>query len=298
MAHIPVLLKEIIDNLDIQKGDVVLDGTINAGGHSSVFCEHLGDNGHLIGIDQDSNALERARKNLRDCKCTVTLRQKNFRNLDKVLDEIGVEKIDKALFDLGLSSDQLESSGRGFSFMKDEPLLMTFNPDPKEDDITAREIVNNWDEENIADIIYGYGEERFARRIAKGIVESRKKHPIETTTELVEVIKESVPVWYRTGRKTHFATKTFQALRTTTNDEILSAREGIEKALARLNKGGRIAVITFHSIEDRMVKALFREKKSEGLCEIITKKPIPPSEEEIKENPRARSAKLRVVEKL
>jgi len=298
MAHIPVLLKEIIENLDIKESDVVLDGTINGGGHSVAFCEKLGKDGTLIGIDQDTEALTRARERLSGCKCVVSLRQENFRNLDKVLDELEIEKIDKALFDLGMSSDQLESSGRGFSFMKDEPLLMTFNPNPKETEVTAKEIINNWEEENIADVIYGYGDERFARRIARGIVEARKKNEIETTTELVEIIKKSVPAPYRIGRKTHFATKTFQALRTVTNDEIRSAREGVEKALDRLNKEGKIAVITFHSIEDRMVKFLFKEKQTEGVCKILTKKPIVPGDEEVKQNPRSRSAKLRIVEKL
>ncbi len=298
MAHIPVLLKEIIENLDIKESDVVLDGTINGGGHSEAFCEKLGKDGILVGIDQDTEALTRASERLSGYKCVISLRQENFRNLDKVLDELEIEKIDKALFDLGMSSDQLESSGRGFSFMKDEPLLMTFNPNPKEADITAKEIINNWNEENIADVIYGYGDERFARRIAKGIVEARKENEIKTTTDLVEIVKKSVPVPYRIGRRTHFATKTFQALRTVTNDEIRSAREGVEKALNRLNKGGRVAVITFHSIEDRMVKLFFREKKVEGVCKILTKKPIVPGDEEVKQNPRARSAKLRIVEKL
>jgi len=298
MAHVPVLLKEIIEHLDIKESDIVLDGTINGGGHSEVFCKKLGKEGLLIGIDQDTTALARARERLSGCVCTISLRQENFRNLDKVLLELGVEKIDKALFDLGLSSDQLEASGRGFSFLRDEPLLMTFNPDPKETDITAKEIVNSWEEESIADIIYGYGEERFARRIARRIVEARKENPIETTTDLVEIIEKSIPARFRIGRKTHCATKTFQALRTAVNDEIRSAREGIEKAIEHLNKGGRVAVITFHSIEDRMVKMLFKEKEAEEICIILTKKPITPSEEEVKNNPRARSAKLRIVEKI
>jgi 16S rRNA (cytosine1402-N4)-methyltransferase len=297
MAHVPVLLKEIIEHLDIKESDIVLDGTINGGGHSEVFCKQLGKDGHLIGIDRDSTALARAKDRLSECVCTISLKQENFRNLDKVLDALGLEKIDKALFDLGLSSDQLETSGRGFSFLRDEPLLMTFNPNPKEEDITAREIVNSWDEENIADIIYGYGEERFARRIAKGIVEVRKENPIETTTDLVEIIEKSIPPRFRIGRKTHPATKTFQALRTAVNDEIVSGKEGIEKAIERLNKGGKVAVITFHSIEDRMVKVLFKEKQKEGIGIILTKKPITPSDEEVKNNPRARSAKLRIIEK-
>jgi len=298
MAHTSVLLKEIIENLVIKESDTVLDGTINGGGHSEAFCKDLGKKGLLIGIDQDKDALVVARKRLIGCTAKLALRQENFRNLDKVLDDIGVDKIDKALFDLGMSSTQLEESGRGFSFQKNEPLLMTFNPDPKEEDITAHEILNDWEEENIADIIYGYGEERFSRRIAHGIVESRKDHVIEKTTELVEIIKNSVPLWYRTGRKTHFATKTFQALRIAVNDEIRSAQDGISKAIDRLNIGGRVAVISFHSVEDRMVKMLFREKKEKKICAIITKKPITPNEEEVSQNPRARSAKLRICERI
>ena len=298
MAHVPVLLKEITEHLDIKEPDVVLDGTINGGGHSEIFCKKLGKKGVLVGIDNDSNALARAKKRLSESNCKIFLKQENFRNLDNVLDGLDIKKIDKALFDLGLSSDQLEASGRGFSFLRDEPLLMTFNPNPKETDLTAKEIVNTWEEENIADIIYGYGEERFARRIAKKIVEARKENPIETTKDLVEIIEKSIPARFRIGRKTHCATKTFQALRTAVNDEIRSAREGIEKAIERLNKGGRVAVITFHSIEDRMVKILFKEKQAEGVCTILTKKPMTPSEEETRANPRARSAKLRIIEKL
>jgi 16S rRNA (cytosine1402-N4)-methyltransferase len=295
--HKPVLLKETIENLNIREDDIVLDGTINGGGHSTVICEKLGENGMVVGIDQDSDALERARKRLQKCKCKIALRMENFRNLDKVLKEIGVERIDKALFDLGLSSDQLEESGRGFSFQKDEPLIMTFNPDPKETDITAHEIVNKWKEESIADIIYGYGEEKFARKIAKGIVLAREENPIEKTVDLVKIIRNSVPGWYK-RKKTNCATKTFQALRIAVNDEMLSTKEGVEKAIEYLNPGGRIAVISFHSIEDRLIKILFKEKQKKGVCAIITKKPIQPSKEELKENPRARSAKLRVCEKL
>lgn len=297
MAHVPVLLNEIIENLNIKESDIVLDGTINGGGHSEVFCKQLGKDGLLIGIDRDSEALERARKRFLELNCSIFLWEGNFKNLDIAISSSCVKKIDKSLFDLGLSSNQLELSGRGFSFLRDEPLIMTFSPNPKEGDITARDIVNDWEEENIADIIYGYGEERFSRRIARGIVEARKEKPIETTAELVEIIEKNIPAQYK-RRKTHCATKTFQALRTAVNDEIQSAKQGIEKALKYTNKGGRVAVITFHSIEDRMVKNLFKEQKEKGVCKILTKKPIVPGYEEIKNNPRSRSAKLRIVERL
>ncbi len=296
MTHIPVLLKETIEGLNIKENDIVLDGTINGGGHSFEICKKLSSKGMLIGIDQDTNALAKARERLHRCECQIFLKQENFRNLDVVIKEIGVEKIDKALFDLGLSSNQLEDSGRGFSFLKDEPLVMTFNPNPEDTDITAWEIVNKWEEENIADVIYGYGDEKFSRRIASNIIKRREESPINTTFELVDVIKGSVPGWYRRG-KTHPATKTFQALRTAVNDEIRSTKDGIEKAVKHLNKGGRIAVITFHSKEDRLIKMFFKEKQKEGDCIVITKKPIAPTEEEVKDNPRCRSAKLRILEK-
>jgi len=252
--------------------------------------------GTIVGIDQDSGALAKAEERLGVCPGTVHLAQSNFRNLDTVLEDLGLSHIDKALFDLGLSSDQLAATGRGFSFQSDEPLLMTFNPHPGVNDLTAREILNTWAEENIADIIYGYGDEQFSRRIAKAIVEARKIEPIKTTFQLVEIIEKSVPFFYR-KRKTHCATKTFQALRTTVNDEIESAKEGIEKAFSYL-RGGRIAVISFHSIEDRSVKNIFKEKKAEGVGKLVTRRIVTPSSEELKENPRARSAKLRIIEKI
>jgi 16S rRNA (cytosine1402-N4)-methyltransferase len=194
------------------------------------------------------------------------------------------------MLDLGLSSDQFETSGRGFTFQKDEPLLMTFKKNPTEHDLTADEIVNTWDEANIADIIYGYGDERYSRRIAKSIVESR---PIKTTFELVEAVKLGTPSAYHRGR-INPATKTFQALRITVNDEINTLKEGLRKGFEALNPGGRMAVISFHSIEDRVTKRFFKEVGGN----ILTKKPIVPSDEEKIRNPRSRSAKLRIIEKL
>jgi 16S rRNA (cytosine1402-N4)-methyltransferase len=208
------------------------------------------------------------------------------------------------MLDLGLSSDQFETSGRGFSFQKNEPLLMTFKENLGPEDLTAKQIVNTWDEENIADIIYGYGEERYSRKIAKGIVGARAVKPIETTFDLVEIIKNSTPSRYAHG-KIHPATRTFQALRITVNDEINALKEGLEKGWERLAPGGRMAVISFHSIEDRIVKHFYKSKEwmekadgtSERTANIITKKPITASHQEISENPRSRSAKLRIIEK-
>jgi 16S rRNA (cytosine1402-N4)-methyltransferase len=285
LIHTTVLLHESIDGLNIRAGSVYLDGTLGSGGHAEYA---LSKGANIIGLDQDVEAIERSKKRLTG----GTFIQENYRNLDIALDSINIEKIDAFMLDLGLSSDQFETSGRGFTFQKDEPLLMTFKKNPTEEDLTAKEIVNTWDEENIADIIYGYGDERYARRIAKAIVESR---PIETTFELVEAVKLGTPSAYHRGR-IHPATKTFQALRITVNNEINTLKEGLKKGFERLSKGGRMAVISFHSIEDRVTKRFFKEKQEEA--NILTKKPIVPSDEEKVRNPRSRSAKLRIIEKL
>ena len=296
MTHISVLSREIIEGLQIHNDDTVLDGTINGGGHSELITQILGGQGILIGIDIDSDALSFARERLAGAKARVLLKEGNFRNLDTYLKEEGIKSVDRFLFDLGMSSRQLDSGRRGFSFRYDEPLMMTFKNDPTEGDLTAEEIVNAWEEESIADILYGYGDERYSKRIAKSIVEARKRKPIKTTGELVEIIEESVPSRYKVG-KIHPATKTFQALRTTANDEIESTKEGLRKAVEVLSVGGRIAVLTFHSIEDRAVKRTFREFELEGIGKRVTKKPIVPERDEVKTNPRARSAKLRIFEK-
>lgn len=298
-VHKTVLLHETIDGLALKEGAVVVDATINGGGHSEEIAKRFGRKVKIIGIDLDADALRRAeaRLNVIGHAAHFSLHQSSFRNLDRVLVEAEIPKINGILFDLGLSSNQFEDSKRGFSFQKDEPLLMTFKKDPTPEDLTAYEIINKWDETNIADIIYGYGEERYARRIAKQIVDARAIKPIETTTELVEVIRKGVPSAYAHG-KTHFATKTFQALRITVNDEIQSLREGLSKGFAALESGGRMSVISFHSTEDRIVKVFCKEKAAEGTAKIITKKPITPSEAEVTENRRSRSAKLRVLEKI
>ncbi len=297
MTHTSVLLQESIDGLIITKGDVFLDCTINGGGHSEEVAKRFGQDVQIIGIDMDESALQRATKRLEAQSAKFILAQDNFRNLDTVLEKNGIKQANKILYDLGLSSNQFEDSGRGFSFQKDEPLLMTFKEKLTENDLTVKEILNTWDEENIADVIYGYGEETFSRRIAKGIVEARAVKPIETTGELVEIIKESTPTLYH-KRKTHFATKTFQALRITVNDEIRALREGLEKGYSALAPKGRMAVISFHSIEDRIVKHFFKSKEKESGALLITKKPIVPSREEVKQNPRSRSSKLRILEKI
>lgn len=293
MIHETVLLHESIEGLAIKKGDVYLDGTLGSAGHALLACQ---SGARVVGIDQDEDALIRATSRLQDT-CEASLVRNSYRNLDIVLDELHIEKVHALLLDLGLSSDQFETSGRGFTFRKDEPLLMTFKKVTTPEDLTAQEIVNNWDESNIADIIFGYGEERYARRIAKKIVEARAKKPIETTFELVDIIKKATPWSYHFG-KIHPATRTFQALRITVNDEIGALKDGLVKGFDRLESKGRMAIISFHSIEDRIVKHFFKQKSDEGVAVLITKKPIVPSDEEVKRNPRSRSAKLRIIEKV
>lgn len=295
--HIPVLLHEVIAELDLKPDDVYLDGTINGGGHASAVAERLGEGGTIVGLDLDRTALERAKKRLAGAKARVILKELSFRNLDIALAETGIGAADKILFDLGLSSHQFEESGRGFSFQKDEPLLMTFKDMPGTSDLTATAIVNRWDEENIAQIVESYGEERFAKRIAHSIVLARAKHPLRTTKELIAAIEEALPAGYR-FRKIHPATKTFQALRITVNDELGALAQGLEKGFQHLAVQGRMAVISFHSLEDRLVKQYFRKLSDEGMVKRITKKPIAPSEREVADNHRSRSAKLRIIEKI
>lgn len=284
-VHKTVLLKETIDGLNLSEKSVVVDCTFGGGGHSREVLKRF-PKARVIALDQDKSVWQGNDKR-------IFFHNKNFRELDEVLKD---EKIDAIIFDLGLSSDQLENSGRGFSFLRDEPLLMTMKTTPGEEDLTAEEIVNTWEEKNLADIIYGYGEERWSRRIARGIVEARMKAKIQTTTELVKIISESVPAVYRRGR-IHFATRTFQALRIAVNDELRSLETGLAKGFDALKTGGRMSVITFHSLEDRIVKRFYKMLEKEGKAILINKKPILESEKELIKNPRGRSAKLRILEK-
>lgn len=293
-GHQTVLLHEAIQELEISPDDIVVDATLGAAGHAKRIAEKLGPKGTLIGIDADSAAVERAKKALEHFNTTrIRLIEGNFRNLEALLHTEGINTIDKAIFDLGWSGYQL-AAGRGFSFQSDEPLLMTYSESVAP--FTARDVVNSWSEEDIANVLYGWGEERYARRIARKILEARKTRSIETSAQLAALVKDAVPRFYRIG-KLHPATKTFQALRIAVNDEIGALREGISAAWKMLSPRGRIAVITFHSIEDREVKRLFREWAAEGSGTRITKKPIVPANEELRLNPRARSAKLRVIER-
>lgn len=297
MTHTSVLLQESIESLSLKEGMTVVDGTFGAGGHSRRIAERIGKKGQLIAFDADKGVFSEEKRKALESLTRFTPVAENFRTINEALPRLGISTIDAALFDLGLSSTQLEVSGRGFSFQRDEPLLMTFVEKPKEGETTAAEIVNHWSEESIATILKGFGEERFAGRIARGIVETRKKSPIMSTFDLVEIIRSYTPVRFQKG-KTHFATQTFQALRMAVNDELGVIRAGIEGALAHMTTGGRIAVISFHSVEDRTVKQLFRRLADEGTVLLVTKKPVAPTESEIKANPRSRSAKLRVIEKI
>ena len=296
--HVPVLLHESLEALLLQKNDVVVDATLGGGGHAKAIAELLDPSGTLIGIDADEAAVERTYQALSYTQSTpkTHLIVANFRALSDVLRNLKVEHITKALFDLGWSSYQLRA-GRGFSFLTDEPLLMTYAADITPQTLTAKQIVNAWEEHNIADVIYGWGEERYSRRIAKAIVEARRKKPIQTARELSEIITRAVPKAYAHG-KLHPATRTFQALRIAVNDELGALREGLAAAWNALSSGGRLAVITFHSIEDREVKHLMRAWKNDGAGTLVTRSPIRASRDEIRENPRARSAKLRVIEKI
>lgn len=286
--HEPVLLHEVIDGLDIKDGDVVLDMTLGAGGHSRAILES-GKDIHLVGIDQDDEAIAIAEKTLKQWKDKVTILKGNFRDAQIRLAGIGVSKVNKILFDLGVSSMQLDSAERGFSFRADAPLSMTMSDQAK---FSARDIVNGWDEKDIANVIFAYGEERKSRAIAKAIVAAREKKPIETTYELADIVNGAVGK--KPWMKTNPATKTFQALRIAVNDELGALKDGLVAAEHLVLPGGRIAVISFHSLEDRIVKNFMKEKKMNG-SELIFKKPITASEEEENRNPRSRSAKLRII---
>jgi 16S rRNA (cytosine1402-N4)-methyltransferase len=297
MAHIPVLLEESLEALSLKKGGTYVDCTVNRGGHSLRIAEAIGASGTLVCIDLDQEALAEAREKLGKLKDIPTLHfvHSNFRHLRQILDGLGIKEVDGVLADLGISSQELDDSGRGFTFQKDEPLRMTFDAQPTEEMVTAHDIVNSWSETTIADVLYGFADETFSRRIARRIVEAREQGEIKTTKELVDIIASAVPAAYR-HKKTHFATKTFQALRMAVNDELGSIHDLIESLPSVLAKGSRAAIITFHSTEDRIVK---RELRSHAdTLSFISKKAIVSKEEELQANPRARSAQLRIVERI
>ncbi|SNS24640.1 16S rRNA (cytosine1402-N4)-methyltransferase [Anaerovirgula multivorans] len=307
--HISVLLEECIENLNIKSDGVYVDGTLGGAGHSKRIAERLSSNGLLIGIDQDTNAIKAATEKLKDSQCQIQLAHNNFRNLEEVLNDLGIDKIDGLLLDLGVSSHQLDEAERGFSYMQDAELDMRMDIRRS---LTAKNVVNDYSKEALTKIFWEYGEEKWAKRIAEFIVEHRKVQEINTTYELVEIIKKAIPKAVR-REGAHPAKRTFQAIRIEVNEELEIIGETIKTATKYLNHGGRICIITFHSLEDRIVKNTFKELNNPCKCppqfpicqcgnekqlKIITRKPILPTKEELEANHRSRSAKLRVAQKV
>ncbi len=306
--HRPVLLDECIDALAIKPDGIYLDGTLGRAGHSREIAKRL-TTGRLICVDRDDAALEAAQTRLADWMDRVTLVHSNFCEIHSILNNLGLEGIDGMLFDLGVSSPQLDDGSRGFSYMADAPLDMRMD---RSEGLTAADVVNTWSRDEIRRILSQYGEERYAPQIANAIERRRAEKPIETTLELVDIIKSAMPA-KALKEKQHPAKRSFQGIRIAVNDELSSVDKMIQAAVPRLNKGGRLAVITFHSLEDRIVKTGMAAFAKGCTCpsdfpvcvcgktpdvKLVSRKPILPSEQEINENPRARSAKLRVAEKL
>ena len=305
--HISVLLEESISSLNLKENSIIVDCTLGYGGHSSNILARI-KKGFLFAFDQDSEAIRHSTDRLNAIGTNFTIIKSNFVNLKEKLKEQGVDKVDGVLFDLGVSSPQLDEKERGFSYHEDARLDMRMD---KDNPLSAYEVVNNYSKEQLANIFYKYGEDKFSNNIAKKIVEYRQNKKIETTLELVEIIKTAVPMKFRIDK--HPARQIFQAIRIEVNNELGVIEPAINQALDLLNVGGRVAVITFHSLEDRLVKNIFKEKcaidpKLKGMpnipaeylpdFELVVNKAINPSEEEIKNNPRARSAKLRVIERI
>ena len=306
--HVSVLLQECLDGLNIRPDGIYVDGTLGGAGHSSRIAERL-TTGRLIGIDRDPVALAAAGERLKPWKDRVTLVHSNFCEIKQVLSDLQIPGVDGILLDLGVSSPQLDDGQRGFSYMADAPLDMRMNG---EDALTAREVVNTWPQEELKRILYTYGEERYAPQIASAICRRREEAPIETTLELVDIIRSAMPA-AALREKQHPAKRSFQAIRIAVNDELGSVEKVMADAIPLLNPGGRLAVITFHSLEDRIVKNAMAEAAKGCTCppnfpvcvcgkkpqvKLISRKPIVSGEAELAENPRARSAKLRVCEKL
>ena len=307
--HEPVLFDQCIKGLEIKPDGVYVDGTLGGGGHSTGICSALNENGTLIGIDRDKDALAAASKRLEKFNCRKLFVQSNYSDIKDILHQVGIDKIDGALLDLGVSSFQLDNPERGFSYMNQATLDMRMS---QEDSFTAFDVVNEYDKNHLTNIISKSGEERWASRIADFIVKARKDKPIETTFELVDVIKAAIPA---SARRTgpHPAKRTFQAIRIEVNDELSQLEKAVEEFCDVLNVNGRLCIITFHSLEDRIVKDIFNKRANPCTCpkefpvcvcgkradvKKITGKPIQPVEQEKEDNPRSRSAKLRIIEKI
>ncbi|MFR3387297.1 MAG: 16S rRNA (cytosine(1402)-N(4))-methyltransferase RsmH [Lachnospiraceae bacterium] len=307
-VHKSVLLNETIDGLNIQPDGIYVDGTLGGGGHAYEVCRRLGDKGSIVGIDQDAAAIEAAGNRLKDFGEKVTIVRSNYCDMKSKLHELGIDKVDGIVLDLGVSSYQLDTAERGFSYREDAPLDMRMDTRQK---MTARDIVNDYEEMELYRAIRDYGEDKFAKNIAKHIVAARKEKPIETTGELTEIIRASIPMKYQ-KKSGHPAKRTFQAIRIELNRELEVLKDSLDDMIDLLNPGGRLCIITFHSLEDRIVKSAFRKNENPCTCpsdfpvcvcgkvskgSILTRKPILPSEEEMEENSRAKSAKLRIFER-
>ena len=306
--HKSVLLYETVDQLNIKPDGIYVDGTLGGGGHSYEIASRLSDKGRLIGIDQDEDAIKAASERLKPFMDRVTIVRNNYCNMDKVLDELSIDKVDGIMLDLGVSSYQLDTAERGFTYNVDAKLDMRMD---QRQEVTARDIVNDYSEYDLYRIISDYGEDRFAKNIAKHIVAARQKKPIETTFELNEIIKAAIPMKVRaTGG--HPSKRTYQAIRIELNRELEVLENSIDMMIDRLNKEGRLCIITFHSLEDRIVKVRYKNNENPCTCppsfptcvcgkkskgKVITRKPIIPSEEELEENSRSKSSKLRVFER-
>lgn len=306
--HVSVLLNDCINGLNIKEDGIYVDGTLGGGGHSFEIARRL-TTGRLIGIDQDENAIEAAKLRLEPFNEKVTFVHDNFSNIKEIMKSLCIEKADGFLLDIGVSSYQLDEAERGFSYMQDAPLDMRMD---KSSELSAYEVVNGYSQKELDDVIFNFGEERWAKRIAEFIVEQRKIKPIETTFELVEVIKKAIPKGARKDGP-HPAKRTFQAIRIEVNHELDILEKTVDDMTELLNAGGRLCIITFHSLEDRIVKNAFRKQENPCTCppefpvcvcgkkplgRVITRKPILPSNEEIEQNHRARSAKLRILERI
>lgn len=307
-VHKSVLLNETIDGLNIQPDGIYVDGTLGGGGHAYEVCRRLGDKGSIVGIDQDAAAIEAAGNRLKDFGEKVTIVRSNYCDMKSKLHELGIDKVDGIVLDLGVSSYQLDTAERGFSYREDAPLDMRMD---QRSEMTARDIVNDYSEMDLYRVIRDYGEDKFAKNIARHIVRERAKRPIETTGELTEVIRHAIPMKFQ--KKTgHPAKRTFQAIRIELNRELDVLRDSLDDMIDMLNPGGRLCIITFHSLEDRIVKSAFKKNENPCTCpsdfpvcvcgkvskgRVITRKPILPSEEEMEVNSRSKSAKLRIFER-
>lgn len=307
--HISVMPQETVSGLVTNRDGIYVDCTLGGAGHSHLIADMLSEKGRLIGIDQDESAIAAATERLQDCHCRVSIVQNNFRNLEQVLQEQSTQQVDGVLFDLGVSSHQLDTAERGFSYMQDAPLDMRMDQQAR---LSAYDVVNSYDEADLNRIFKEYGEERWSKRIAQFIVEARKNAPVETTGELVDIIKKAVPAAVRNAKGGHPAKRIFQAIRIEVNDELGILENAFRTAVAHLKPGGRIAIITFHSLEDRIAKNVLREMAKGCICppelpictcghkpeiKLLVKGTVA-SKEELEHNSRSKSAKLRIAEKL